>query len=251
MIEEEDISQALESFADPRQASKRRRDIRPLRGIRGVPDGDVARIAAAVWNEDKPNLDTDLGALDRLFGAAFEDGMVAIGLAAAAVPDAPHAAFDLGLSWLTRIDDTLTADALGWTLLGPAALASGRPIETILQHAREAAHPTARRAAIVSALALLPEPLLGATAAPLRARLGSAQVQFVEHALSDGVRVLVDGSLRDEDPSVRKGVRRVLRVWAKADPAAVVAWADTVRGGLPKILKPEVDKARRRAERAP
>lgn len=55
--------------------------------------------------------------------------------------------------------------------------------------------------------------------------------------------------VRDEDAGVRKALRRVLRAWAKHDPASLVTWADGVRGGLPRLLGDEVQRARRRADR--
>ena len=54
----------------------------------------------------------------------------------------------------------------------------------------------------------------------------------------------------DEDHRVRKAYRRILRAWSKSDPEAMSAWASGVKGGFPKMLKPEIDRAHRLAKRA-
>jgi hypothetical protein len=106
-------------------------------------------------------------------------------------------------------------------------------------------HPAARRAVLMAGMAWTPARLEGPSAAPLRARLKVKQVRFVEHALTDRLAELADAFVRDTDPAVRKALRRVLRAWSKSDPAGAVAWAESVRGGLPKLYKSEIDRARR------
>ncbi len=244
----EEVSELLEAMADAGTARSAGKQLTCLRGIRGVPPGEIARIADAAWREHKPRLPRDEDELDRLFGQAFEDGLVAIGLAAAAVGDDPEAALDMGLDWAQRTDDATTADALGWLLLGPAALAGpglGAVRSRLLGHRR----PEVRRACVMAGMAATPATVQGPAAAPLRARVGQRRLRIVDAALSEALAPHASALVKDEAPVVRKALRRLLRAWAADDPEAVVAWADTIAGGLPKLLKAEVDRARRAAER--
>lgn len=242
------VSETLELSSDETTARKLRRQISTLRGLRGVPHGELARIAGSVWQAARPTLPDAADALNQLFATAWEDGMVAVGLLAAALPDTPAEALELGLDWAERLDEHATADALGWLVLGPAALLSGKPLEALepaLAHERSAP----RRAAAMAAMAWLPTRIEGPAAAPVRARLGQRHVQWVDAPRSDLVAPLLDRLVRDESPEVRKALRRVLRTWADSDAEAVVAWGDRWRGagGLPRILSGEVERAGRRA----
>jgi len=242
------VSETLEAMSRDADAKKRARQVKTLRGVRGTPVSEIAQIAAAAWQETPPDLD-DADTLTTLFATAWEDGLVAIGLLAAALIDRPADGLDLGLDWAQRVDDVATADALGWLVIGPGALLSKQPVSTVVGELRDHRRPEVRRTAIMAAMAHLPIPIEGPAAAPLRARMGQSRAQFVDTPLSPAVAELVDGSLRDEAPSVRKALRRVLRTWGQADPHAVTAWAATVRGGLPKLLRTEVDRAARKASR--
>jgi hypothetical protein len=248
-MEEALISQALEAVADRRTAQTLQKSVRPLKGVRGVPTGEIARIAAAAWKDQPVVIDDDREGLSRLFHAAYEDGLIAIGLLAAALPDDPDAALDLGLEWLKTVDDLFTADALGWLVLGPAILATQSPPSELIEPAKALDHHAPRRAAVSAGLAWTPQRLEGPAAAPLRARVGERHLRFVEETHSTFVDALACAFVRDEAPSVRKAMRRLLRAWTSGDPAAVVQWADGVRGGLPKLFKEEVDRARRHAAR--
>ena len=241
------ISETLETLSDPAVARKTRKNVSSLRGIRGVPYGEVARIAAAAWVDDPPSMPDDEFVLNELFAAAWEDGLVAIGLLAACTPDAPDSCLDLGLDWLGRVDDGATADALGWLVLGPAALRAGHPIDQLVSEGRAATHPAARRAVVMAGMAMTPEPIEGPSAAPLRARIKEKRVAFVQEPLSDGLAVIATGFARDDNPMVRKALRRLIRTWAKHAPADVVEWAGTVAGGLHKMYGEEVRKAAKRA----
>ena len=244
------IGEMLEAMSDADTARRLGKQVQPLRGVRGVPMGEVARIAAASWEEFRPSLPKDAGALSRLYSTAWEDGLVAIGLVGACVPDAPRAAFELGMALIERCDDVATADALGWLVLGPAALASGRDLADAMSPIRGLPDGTARRAAVSAGLAATPTPIEGPSAAPVRARMQQARVRWVETCQSPTIARILDASLRDEAPPVRKAVRRLLRVWGQDDPAAVEAWAAGVKGGLPSMLRAEVDRARKKAKRA-
>jgi len=242
------VSETLEALSDPTTARKAAKHITTLRGIRGTPQGEIARVGASIWDGDRPTFD-DEDALSRLFAAAWEDGLLAIGLLAALVPDGPTECLDIGLEWLGRVDDTTTADALGWMVLGPAFLASGADLErfeVLITEHRARPHPTVRRATVAMGLAFLPIPMQGPAAAPLRQRLGERTLQFVDKAQTPLLHALAHRFLRDEDATVRKAMRRLLREWSKTDPAGVVAWEATVRGGLPKMLSAETKRAHRR-----
>ncbi len=242
------VSETLEAMSSADMAKKRSRQVMTLRGVRGTPMAEIAQIAAAAWQESPTSLD-DADDLSTLFATAWEDGLVAIGLLSAALVDSPEDGLELGLDWADRVDDVATADALGWLVIGPGSLLSNRPVVRVTKGLRGHRRPAVRRVALMAAMAHLPVPVEGPAAAPLRARLGQARAQFVDTPLSPAVAELVSATLRDEAPPVRKALRRVLRTWGKTDPQAVADWGDAVRGGLPKLLRAEVEKARRRAAR--
>lgn len=248
MIDAQSISEQLAAGAMLQLSRTRGREIRTLKGVRGVPDGEIARIASATWKEMKPTL-SDEDEIAELFRTAWEDGMVAVGLIAAIGPDHPTDVFDWGVDLLQRTDDSATADALGWLVLGPTMLAAGFPVAHLISVTRRHEHPAVRRAGVMSAMAMTPTPIEGPAAAPLRARMNERRIAFVEQPWSAGIAAICTAFLRDEDPSVRKAMRRVLRAWADCDTAAQVAWADATKGGLPKMLRAEVDKARTRLAR--
>lgn len=214
-----------------------------------MPNREVAAITRAAWEEFEPQLPRDIPALRSLFSRAYEDGLVAMGLAAACLPDAPQGALELAEAWLDHVDDLGTADTLGWLLWGPALLATGQDAGPVLAQQRSSDAPYVRRAAVMAALAFLPQPVEGPSAAALRVRLGEHRVQWVADPLSPTLHEVCNAFLRDEYPAVRKALRRLLRCWTQADPQAVVDWAAEVRGGLPKLLRDEVKRAERRASR--
>lgn len=241
------ISETLEAMADPHVARQASRQTHTLRGIRGTPHGEIARIGAAAWQEHHPT-PRDEDALRQLFMAAYEDGLVAIGMLSTLVPKHPGEALDIGLSWLDLVDEVETADALGWLVLGPGFAATGPEVGRLeeLLAPKKTAHVAVRRAMAAMALAFLPIPVTGPAAAPLRQALSSKHLQFVDQPLSPLVATICTTFVRDEAPQVRKVLRRILRLWAKLDPAATVAWEQSVRGGLPKFLSAETKKARGR-----
>jgi len=248
MLEPDVVSELLETFTDSAVARKRGKEVRTLRGVRGVPTSEIAQISAAVWHEHQPTL-ADEAALTRMFGTAWEDGLIAIGLLAALLPDAPREALDIARDWAERIDDHQTADALGSLLLGPGVVAAGldpaKALGGLLHHRR----PAVRRAAVLAGLAMVPHQMTGPSVAPLRERLGTDGVVFVEEPRTQAVQSLIDACLRDEDPSVRKGIRRVLSAWATHDPDHAEAWLAGVKGGVPRILKDAVVKGARKGRR--
>ena len=243
------IATQLEASANADAAAALSRQVHTLRGLRGVPTSELAKIIARAWKTEKPALPRDEDSLTTLYGNAWEDGMVAIGLLSALVPDAPQDALDIAKDWLGRIDDVGSADALGWLVLGPATLASDGDIDDTLGTLRQHGHPAVRRAAVMAGMAMTPELIEGPAAAALRERLGTRDVHFVEAALSDRLAPLADAFLRDEDPGVRKALRRVLGAWALSAPDAAEDYINGVRGGVPKMLREEVEKAARKGRR--
>lgn len=238
-----DLTARLEALATEETATRTMKQVRCLRGVRGVAAGDLARLAAAAWAEQPPRLPQDREALDKLFGGAWEDGLVAIGLLAAALGDDPKAALELATDWAERTDDTATADALGWLVLAPAVLVldvQDRVVGRLLAHAR----PETRRAAVAMGLGFTPAPIEGPAAAPLRERVGERHARIVDAPLDDRLARLLDRSWRDPSPVVQKVVRRVLREWSTEAPEAALAWADGIRGGIPKVMRAEIRRPR-------
>ena len=244
-----DLPDLLEALSDATLARRQRKQTQTLRGIRGVSMSEVARLSAAAWEEDPCHPDRDASDLSELFGTAWEDGLVAIGLLAAGLPDAPEAALQLGLEWVERVDDVITADALGWLVLGPGALATGADWFTVFEPVRSHRRDAIRRAGVAAAMAATPTPVEGPAAAALRSRLKAAEVRCVEAPINPLLHAVADQSWRDEGVAVRKALRRMLRAWGTADHEALSDWAEGVRGGLPKMLREEVRKAVSRARR--
>jgi hypothetical protein len=216
--------------ADPRKPA-----VRALRGVRGVAMGDVARTAAEVWRSGV-TLDRDAADLDTLFSAAFEDGLVAVGLLAAAADQDRDAAHELALSWAERTDDVVTADAIGWLVLAQTVLV-GADLDATL--ATLAAHfrPETRRAGVTMALGFTPLEVEGAAAAPLREKVAERHVRLVDAADDARVAAVADRFVRDAAPPVQKALRRVLSAWAATSPEACASWSARVKGGLPKLLR--------------
>ncbi len=243
MIDE--IAAALEARADERTARQANRQFSSLRGIRGVPAGDIARIAADAWRTHHPRLPDDAEELAALFGQAHEDGLVAIGLLAAAWTDDPQRALDLGLDWGDRLDDIVTADALGWLVLGPVGLATGE-WTAILDELGGHRRPEGRRTVAAMGLAACPVVVEGPAAAPLREKVRQRRIQMVDEVQTDPVRAVLDRLVRDEHPAIRKALRRVVRAFAADAPEAAVTWAESVPGGLPRLIGDEIRRAHRR-----
>ncbi len=246
------VSELLEKNIQRDVARKRGKHIKAFRGLRGVPVQEITKILVKTWNP-KLNLIDDGESLHTLFCTAHEDGLIAVGLLAAMVPDEPIAALEMVDRWVTMVDDTETADALGWMVLGPALLASGEPWLASLRTYRTEHGWGARRMAVMAGMALLPIPLQGMCAAALRERMGMPRLQFVAQADSPAIHELLHVFLRDEDPRVVKSFIRVARSWGESEPDDCEAWLGTVRGGVAKRLREELErgvkKGRRRAKR--
>ncbi|MFT5587416.1 MAG: hypothetical protein ACI9VR_005026 [Cognaticolwellia sp.] len=246
------ISEQLEKTAQRDVARKRGKHIKAFRGVRGVPVPEITQVLVKAWNP-KLNLIEDGETLHTLFCTAHEDGLVAVGLLAAMVPDEPMASLEMVDRWVGMVDDTETADALGWMVLGPALLAAREPWLASLRTFRTEHAWGARRMAVMAGMALLPVPLQGMCAAALRERMGMTRLQFVAEADSPAIHELLHVFLRDEDPRVIKAFIRVARSWGESDPDACEAWLDTVRGGVAKRLRQELErgvkKGRRRVQR--
>lgn len=247
MLDPSVISETLEALSDADTARRRRKHLKPFRGLRGTPVTEIAQVTAESWRESATKLPKDEDDLHDLFCTAFEDGLVAIGLLAAAATDVPYAALDLVDRWLPLTDDLETADALGWLVLGPALLASGEPLATSLLVHRGGPR-IARRVAVVAAMAALPVPATGPAAAALRAKLGQKQIAFVDAPLSGHLSSVLRGFVRDEDPHVRKAVARLGRGFGEADPDAAEELL-SLPGGLPKNVRQDWEKGIKRGRR--
>lgn len=239
---------ALAEASTVAHARRVARQIAPLRGIRGVGGADITRVLTETWAAGGVDLDNDADGLRMLFSTAFEDGLVAIGLTAAALPDNPAAALDLAESWMEMVDDIQTADALGWLVLGPALMAVQAPVAEALGSWREDLIPQ-RRAATIAAMAALPVPVEGPAAAALRARLGDRRVAFVSDAIDDILVPHLTLWLRDDEPHVRRATARLLREWASVSPESAQEVATAYRGGLPKFLRGALEKGLRKQRR--
>jgi len=248
----ESLSETLELLATAANARAMRREVNALRGLRGVLLRDVADITVAAWQEGSVDLRRDEIDLCALFSCAFEDGFAAISLLAGLVPDDPKGVLELGLEWLEITDDHQTADAIGWLLLGPGHLATQTPLNTVLARVDEIGHDSARRAAVMMGMALLPVTVENHGACVLRARLKVDEVKFVEAPQSDAIYTIACHYLRDNAPTVRKALRRVLCAWALLDPTAATVWythAMANLGGLPKMISGDFNKALKKGHR--
>lgn len=235
------LSELLEMFADPYQAKKTQKHNKCLRGIRGVAPGEVARIATAYWVESGLQLSRDEDDLRQLFGTAFEDGLLAITLLAPLATTEPDACLDIALDWAMMLDDAQSTDALGWGIFGPILLVSPDGYDAI-QTLQKQSNPWARRAAVMAALAALPLPIEGTVAACIRANLGQKTVRFVDTPMHEWVQRILDASVRDSHPAVQKAVRRVTGAWALHAPEEALHWGQNFRGGLPKMIRIELEK---------
>lgn len=249
MFDPELVASWLHQASSEPTARARRQHIRPLRGVRGVPHAQLTRLLVRAWASQRPTLPDDVDGLHHAFCTAFEDGLLAVGLLAALLPDHPHAALDLCERWLAMVDDVETADALGWLVLGPALLCAGEPVGPTLRGELGQAAPFRRRAAVLAGLALLPEPVTGPAAAALRERMGQRAVAFVDAPLSEAVREVMDQASRDADPHVRKALVRLARAWGEHDPEACGAWLEAQRGGVWRLLREEAARGMARGKR--
>lgn len=249
MLDAESVSEVLETFSDAGLARRRGKHLKPVKGLRGTPLSEVARVGAVVWQEGVSLFD-DASELHNLFCTAQEDGLLAIGLVAAGAPDDPEEALELAERWLEMVDDLETADALGWVLYGPALMASERNMEReLLSHVGSAA--VRRRVAVMSLMAALPVPLEGPSVAPLRVRVGEKHVIITGEPLSELISAVCFGYRTDSDPHVRKALARVLRAWGECDPEAAQGWLEEAqnRGGIPKFIRELVSKGIKKGRR--
>jgi len=245
MIDGQQIVRALHEASDSRVAHRRMKQLRPLRGIRGVAPGEVARIAAEAWREGVA-LERDAGTLAELFGGGHEDGLVAMGLCAAAAQDAPETALELAEEWLAHVDDLETADALGWIVLGSASTTTSTLLDWSVDLAADQ-HVVRRRVGVAVGLAMTLERIEGPAASPLRERLGARHVA-IGHPPGD-VSQVVSAYVHDESPHVQKALARLLRAWSALEPDTAQAWAASLSGGTRRSLSAAIAKGVRRGER--
>ncbi len=251
MRDPEVLSALLESKSEGELARKRGRDLKPFRGLRGVPHSVLIEVLVEAWQSEGVTLPGDEDLLTALFSEAHEDGIVAIGLLAVAALKAPIEALDLFDRWLELVDDVETADALGWLVVGPSLLSSGEPFAETLLDLKNSPRPHQRRIAVMACMAALPVPIEGAAAAALRAQMGERKIAFVEQALSDEIGPVLEAFIRDTGPPVQKALSRVLRTWASFDPDTVEAFINNIRGGVSKVLRAEVELGLRKGRRKP
>ncbi|MEL6348116.1 MAG: DNA alkylation repair protein [Myxococcota bacterium] len=242
------ISKALQQRADADHERKRRKQIQPLRGLRGVQARDIVAVLVEAWKKP-PRLPADAANLHRLFSTAFEDGLVAMGLLAAVLPDDPLEALDLADRWLEMVDDTETADTLGWLLLGPGLLAAQEPFVDTINQLRSEGRPAARRAAVMATMAALPVPIEGPAAAALRERTGQRRIAFVEKPLTPYLEAALPPFIRDTDAQVRKATARAMRSWGTFQPDVVEELIEKTKGGVPRYFREEVAKGIRKGRR--
>ena len=242
-----EISRRLDLLAKDPVALRRMKQIQPLKGLRGVPLGDVAQVAAEVYRQTPMQLPDDFDVLHSLFCTAHEDGLVAIALASAAAVDEPEEGLELGMRWLEMVDDLETADALGWLLIGPAlqALSSGDELVSMAKDER----PMVRRAGVIGCLSALPVRVEGPAAACLRERAGERHIQMVDAPNSPLLAKVMLRGVRDRDSHVLRAVGRVLRGWGESDPNAVTQFVATCPGGMPKRLREQAEKGARKGRR--
>ncbi len=243
------ISARLHALSDSYRARKRGKQIGALKGTRGVSSADVVTVLVESWRTSRVVLPDDADDLRALYREAHEDGIVAIGLAAAALPDAPGAVLDLAESWLEVVDDLETADALGWLLLGPGLLACGEPLDAHLLELLADPAPIRRRVAVLATLAALPVPVEGPAAAALRERVGKRRVAFVDAPLSSLIAPVLSKAIKDNNAHVRKATARALRTWGSIAPDTVEDLLRDHPGGVPRTLRVEVEKGIRRGRR--
>jgi len=248
MLSASALSQSLSKAASGAKARGLKKHISPLRGLRGAPGTAITDAINRGWKSGV-HLDEhdDVTQLKTLFSTAFEDGLVAIGLAAAALPDDPETGLALCHHWLSFADDIQTADALGWLMWMPALLSGAGKGPSALLDARSA-DPYTRRAAVIALLGALPVAIEGPAAAGLRARLDQRRVAFVDAPLDEILEEVLPPFLRDENPQVRKGVGRVVRSWASLSPDRAEA-AVHAPGGLHRVIRDELAKGLKKGRR--
>ena len=247
MLDGRHVVRELHAASDARVAKRRMNQLRPLRGLRGVAPGEIARIAAGAWKRGI-DLDRDAAALAELFGGAHEDGLVAMGLCAAGAAQYPDIALDLAEEWLAQVDDLESADALGWIVLGAATSGDSSLIDWALDLSKDDL-PVRRRVGVAAGLAMTFERIEGPAAAPLRERLGARHVAIGQ----DCTRIahVADAYLQDDSPHVQRAVARLLRAWSQRDSTAASQWAERQPGGIRKAQRLAIEKGARKAERNP
>jgi hypothetical protein len=232
------VRSELASLADDDTAHRHGKQVRCLRGIRGVPFGDVARLADRLWRASHPILPRDAADLEALFTTAWEDGLVAVGLLATTSARTPEDSQRLALRLAGRVDDHVTADALGWLVFGPLAAHLHLPYPTVVESLVHHARPEVRRVAVSGALAFTPAVVEGPAASPLRAQVGQSKIR-----ISDGIDARVLGwaitTFRRDEP-VARAVRRLITTWGAEDAEGLVGFVDALPGGLPPVLAAEV-----------
>lgn len=243
MLDARSISDALDGLADNQTRFKKAKHLQPIRGLRGVAARDIGPVIRDAWTAGV-DLGDDAEALRSLFSTAHEDGIVAIALVAAAMPDAPTLALELAEEWLDVVDDTGTADALGWLVLGPSLLSQGTPMSlpSYCLESRDSCQPHPRRALVMSCMAALPIEVEGVAASALRDRMGLRRLSFVEQVIPDVCDGVLDAFWREGHPNVCKALARLVRSWGECEPEKVASFVQDRMSFTSVLLRRAAEK---------
>ena len=243
MLDADIISNALEELADKQTRFKKAKHLQPFRGLRGVSARDMGPVIRDAW-AGGVDLTGDAEALRRLFSTAHEDGIVAMALVAAAMPDAPLLALELAEEWLDVVDDTETADALGWLVLGPSLLSQGSAmgLSSYCLESRGSCRPHAKRALVMACMAALPIEVEGVAAGALRDRMGVRRLAFVEQVIPDVCDVVLDAFWREDHPHVCKAIARLARSWGECEPETVAKFVQARMSFTSILLRRAAEK---------
>jgi len=231
----------LSAHADSELAKKRRKNIQPFRGIRGVPHQIISEILA---EDPVAELPADRKHLSTLFAQAHEDGLVAIGLLSVACLQNPLAALELAEEWIGMIDDVESADALAKLVIGPAVVSLGLSFQERLDGAKQHS-ALAYRIEIISMVTLFPEEVKGPCVAALRSQLNQQSIIFSPTINVAPVLENLGIFYREENHVIRKSILYLLRVSASWSYPELEAFLSSLHQGPPRWLRPAIKKGKK------
>jgi hypothetical protein len=230
----------LRALSNDKFAQKKQKEIRGIKGVRGIGNSDLITI---INEEDWPQLPQDIETLHQLYGTAHEDGLLALALLAVAALEKPEDALDLVERWIPFLDDTETTDFLGHLIIGPSVLATG---ESILERISVRENPYAIRAELMAALAALPSPPRGVCVAGLRRKFDVDDVIFVETPVFEVPRQAVLATMKMTHPVIQKALRQVIFVWSCWFPEEVEQFFSKEYPNWPNWMKAAHKKGKKR-----